>query len=550
MKLPSVSSVTIILLATIVIFQQSCKKKDSPAEPDYLTVDLPNSTLQNDLYYAVDDDVRFIELEFSQPVDTATVQGNISFSDKSSIFDTAISLLTLDRKVVLMFHPSFKLQNGWKYSITVKTGLKSVSGLTFSATKIIEIRTPAFSLTDGDLMQRNAILCISDIHMGEYRAVTNNYCWFSKNDSALTDLLDLVLTTHQVKQVVILGDLFDEWVIPYGFAPFDTASGIHDSRGYFLSVANSPVNIPVINKLKAIASGSEIQLIYVPGNHDMLLTKSVLEEIIPGIIWQGTVSGLGEYLPVDEIIMEHGHRFDLFNCPQPLVTTGHMLPPGFFVSRLQAECSRTHPGTLLKEASDANGSLEFSVAWRLALDYLEIQYKMRVNEDSVNSLMSGIDGYMSRFSYNSAKSMYAANIETNWPATQVINAVPLGIPVIMAILDGQNDLFTAVGLEYFSDISPKKYKMAVLGHTHNPELKVFPSGKNYTAIYANTGSWVNQEMCSKKVRTFVMIWPEKWTGSDLDIVSLYQYNLESGNGVPSPDYTPVLMAEESILRGN
>ena len=58
MKLPSVSSVTIILLATIVIFQQSCKKKDSPAEPDYLTVDLPNSTLQNDLFNAVDDDVR------------------------------------------------------------------------------------------------------------------------------------------------------------------------------------------------------------------------------------------------------------------------------------------------------------------------------------------------------------------------------------------------------------------------------------------------------------------------------------------------------------
>jgi hypothetical protein len=282
----------------------------------------------------------------------------------------------------------------------------------------------------------------------------------------------------------------------------------------------------------------------------MLLTQSVMEEIIPGVVWKGTVPGLGEYSPVDEIIMEHGHRFDFFNCPQPLVDPGHTLPPGFFVSRLQAEGSRTHPGTILKQGTNTEGSAEFDVAWRIALDYLEIQYKLKVNEDSVNVLMSGIDGYTSKFSYNSAKAMYAANIESNWPATQAGNAVPVSIPVLMAILDGQIDLYTAVTLEYLSVVSPKQYKMAVFGHTHNPELKVFPSGKNYTSIYANSGSWVNAEQSSKPVRTFLMIWPGKWTGSDLDIVSLYQYNLDSGNGIPNPDYIPVLLAEESIFRGN
>lgn len=539
----------VLLLLTVLLLQQSCKKKETAPETDFLSVTLPNSTLQNDLYYTVNDDVRFVELEFSEPLDTTTVQGNVSISDKNTVYDSSVSLLVLDRKVVLMFHPSFKLQNGWKYSITLTTGLKSVSGLALPSLKIIEIRTPAFSLLDGDVMQRNAILCISDIHMGEYRAVTNNYCWFSENNTALADLLDLVLTTPVVKQVVILGDLFDEWVIPYRFAPFDSAAGVHDSRGYFLSVANSPVNAPVLSKLRAIAASNDIQLIYVPGNHDMLLTRQVLEEIIPGVVWKGTVPAIGEYLPVDEIIMEHGHRFDFFNCPQPLVNTGHMLPPGFFVSRLQAECSRTHPGTILKESSDAGGSLEFNVAWRLALDYLEIQYNMKVNEDSVNIAMSGIDGYTSPFSYNSAKNMYATDIETNWNATQAANQVPVNLPVLMAILDGQSDLFTAVGLEYFSPLSPKKYQMAVFGHTHNPELKVFPSGKHYTSIYANTGSWVNASMSKYKVRTFVMIWPGKWTGSDLDIVSLYQYNLKTIGG-PNPDYQPDLIAEESIIRGN
>jgi UDP-2,3-diacylglucosamine pyrophosphatase LpxH len=534
------------LLLIGITFQTSCKKKDTPAEPDYLTVNLPNATLQNDLYYTVNEHVRYIEMEFSEEVDTTTVQGSISFSDNSSDLDTSISLMALNRMVVLQFHPSFDLKNGWKYFIKIGTGLKSVSGKTFASLKMIDVRTPAFSLSD-DILVRNAILCISDIHMGEQRALLNKYGWFSKNDTALTDLLDLVLTTNQVKQVVILGDLFDEWVIPYRFAPFDF--GVTSSREYFISVANAPVNNPVMGKLKAIAASPNIQLIYVPGNHDMLLTRSILEEIIPGIIWKGTVSGMGEDIPVDEIVMEHGHRYDLFNCPQPLVNPGHMLPPGFFVSRLQAECSRTHSGTLMKQIYEPKSSFLFDAAWRVALDYLELTYNMKVNEDSVNIVMSGIDGYASPFSYNSAREMYRANIETNWQATQDTNQSPFRLDVLTAILDGQIDLFVAVALEYFSPVAPKKYKMAVFGHTHNPEIKVYPAGKNYTAIYANSGSWVNQDMSTKKVRTFLMIWPGKWTGSDLDVVSLYQYNLDSGSGLPDPGYSPELLAEESILKG-
>ncbi|MCX6247965.1 MAG: metallophosphoesterase [Bacteroidetes bacterium] len=549
MKSPFILPVSVaILMGTILILQPSCKKKDA-AEPDYLTVDLPNSTLQNDLYYSVNEHVRYIEMEFSESIDSTTVQGNISFSDKGSSLDNSVSLESLNRMVVLKFDTSFHLKNGWQYHITIGTGLRSVTGKTFASQKIIDVRTPSFSLSD-DITTRNAILCISDIHMGEQRATLNKYSWFNKNDSALTHLLDYVLTSSQVKQVVILGDLFDEWVIPYRFPPFDPGLGVTDSRGYFLSVANSPVNIPVLTKLKAIALRSDIQLIYVPGNHDMLLTQSVLQEIIPGIIWKGTANGMGEDFPVDEIVMEHGHRFDLFNCPQPLVNPGHMLPPGFFVSRLQAECSRTHMGTMMKEASDAKTSYFFSPAWRVALDYLELTYNLPVNEDSVNIQMSGIDGYTSLFSYNSAKAMYEANIEDNWANTQRYTGVPVSLNVLEGILDGQIDLYSTVCHEYFSAVAPVKYKMAVLGHTHNPEIKVYPAGKNYTAIYANSGSWVNEELSTKKVRTFLLIWPGQWSGSPLDIVSLYQYNLDSGSGLPDPGYIPVLLAEESILRGN
>ncbi len=541
---------TVLLLLAIAVsglFQQSCKKKETVSEPVYLSVDLPKLTLQNDLYYPLSNDERSIELEFTQPVDSSSIRGNFSFSDKDGLLDSTYTLIALERKIFLIFKPDFTMKEGWRYFLKIGTGLKSASGCTFSSACILELRTSAPDLTlEGGPPQRNAMLCISDIHLGEYRAVTGNYCWFSKNQAALADLLDYVITGQQVRKLVILGDLFDEWIIPYRTSPFDMASGVTNSREYFLSVANSPVNLPIINKLRTIASSSDIQLVYIPGNHDMLLTQSILEEIIPGVIWQGNIPGLGNYSPVDEIIMEHGHRYDFFNCPQPLVSSGHSLPPGFFISRLQAAGLQEHGQTFLKEGYATTGSVEFLLAWTIAYEYLRAQFSLTVHPDSVNISMGGIDGYTNPFSFNGARNMYAASIENQWAATQTQNAVPVHIPVAMAILDGNFDMYLAAVYEYMSDLSPKKYKIVAFGHTHNPEVIVYPSGKNHQGIYANTGSWVNAELSKKPVRTYLMIWPGQWTGSDLDIVSLYQYNLDSGSGDPNPDYIHTLLAEESI----
>jgi len=412
---------------------------------------------------------------------------------------------------------------------------------------VIEVRTTTQNLVLGsNAEQRNAIVCISDIHMGDQRSASLKYCWFTKNEVALDSLLDVVMTSPQVRQLVILGDLFDEWVVPYRISPFDSQAGIHDSRDYFLSIANADVNQDIISKLRTIAAGGKIQLIYVPGNHDMLLTEEVLQEIIPGILWQGDSPGLGHYSPTDEIVMEHGHRYDFFNCPQPLSNPGHMLPPGYFVSRLDAEGLMEQGSSKLKETGAGTGQVEFLTAWTAAITYLQIHYSLTVAADSANIRMAGIDGYVSQMSYNVVRDMYAANIEDNWPATETGNGVAIAMPVLMAILDESMDLSFTAGYEFMQPQAPKQYKIVTFGHTHNPMLKVYPVGKNYTGIYANTGSWVNAELTSKQVRTFLVIKPAAWTGSDLDVVSLYQYNLDSGSGNPSPGFIPVLISEESI----
>jgi UDP-2,3-diacylglucosamine pyrophosphatase LpxH len=543
--------VLIMALGSLFILPQSCKKKEAQNEPLYLTVNLPRSVMQNGLYYSLNYQERSIEMDFSLPIDSSTIKGNISFSDKNGVLDSICKMTSYGNKVFIAFQTGFQLRDGWRYLITIKTGLRSTSGVTFQSTTAIEVRTTARQLViDNDTTKRNSIICISDIHMGDQRAAVSGYCWFGKNEAALESLLDVVIASPQVAQLVILGDLFDEWVVPYRISPFDPASGINNSRDYFLAIANSAVNINIVNKLKAIASGGIIQLIYVPGNHDMLLTQEILQEIIPGVIWKGDSTGLGHYSPLSEIIMEHGHRYDFFNCPQPLSNPGHILPPGYFITRLDAEGLMEHGSPDHKELKSGTGSVEFLASWTAAYEYLKIHYSLTVAADSANILMGGIDNYSIPFSFNGVRDMFAGNIEDVWASTETRNAVPVTMPVLMAILNGSLDLSFAAAYEYMQSTAPKIYKIVTFGHTHNPMISVYPPGKQYTGIYANSGSWVNADLCSNPVRTFLVIKPGEWTGSDLDVVSLFQYNLDSGSGNPNPDYIPVLISEESIYKGN
>lgn len=539
----------ITALSILLISQNSCKKTGTDPVPVGLTVTLPRMVFQNETYYSLSHLERSIELDFSQPIDSLTINGSISFYDKNGLPDSMYSLIPSGKKVIIAFSPGMTLKEGWKYLITISTGLRSTSGLTLPSLTTLELRTTARLLGgDNDSIARNSIVCISDIHLGDQRAATLGYCWFTSNATALESLLDDVLTNQKVRQLVILGDLFDQWVVPYRITPFDGQAGITNSRDYFLSVANAPANINIINKLKAIASGGKTQLIYIPGNHDMLLTQAVLQEIIPGIVWQGDSTGLGHYSPLSEIVMEHGHRYDFFNCPQPLSDPGHILPPGYYISRLDAEGLMEQKGSFLKEEKSAAGGAEFLTSWTAAYEYLRIKYSLTVAADSANIQMGGIDDYNTPFSFNGVRGKFAANIENVWPATQIRNSVPVAMPVMMAILNGSEDLSFTASYEFMGSQSPEKFKIVAFGHTHNPMLKVYPAGKNYAGIYANTGSWVNSELSSKPVRTFLVIKPGEWTGSDLDVVSLYQYNLDSGSGNPDPGYLPVLISEESIDR--
>ena len=174
------------------------------------------------------------------------------------------------------------------------------------------------------------IVIISNLHLG----VDDSFLETVKNKALIADFLERVVVSD-IDELVIGGDLLDEWFVPASYR------GHTDLEEFFTEVAANNAEIMVAFE-KVIQSG--IQVIYVPGNHDLLLDAQTLSKLIPGIVQARDVNGLGTYRTGvrSEIVIEHGHRYDTFCAPDMLSNKDFsgdfpsFLPPGYFFTRLAA----------------------------------------------------------------------------------------------------------------------------------------------------------------------------------------------------------------------
>jgi len=555
-KRPSVLVFALILFASLSSLH-GCSSNDESPDTIFLTANLVNLIHKHGLYFSLDHQARSIEIGFNMFLNPESVPGNIDLYDKNGTLSENYSVEVGGSSVFIRFHDGYQLKPGWQYFLPISQMVRSVLGHSMKEDTTFQIRTTSgHILADaGNQAERTHVVCLSDVHMGEQRAVDRGYCWFVENADALQDFVQKVKGKKNVRELVILGDLFDEWLIPFDTQPFDGA--VTDSSEYFHAVRNASTNAAIFDTLAEISSGGEIHVVYVRGNHDMLTDQATLEELLPGVEFKGQIDGLGSYSPVDGVMMEHGHRYDFFNSPQPLVNPGHVLPPGYFVSRMWAagmEAEADQEGALSAGETDEGpfGDKEytFPLAWDVALIYSEAQFP-DLTPPSLSDpviLMTGIDGYPNPMSFDGAREMYVnGDIETLWPDTQDGHGVQAIMPVAISILNGHSDLFVQAEVEYLEN-EGRGIRIVVFGHTHEPMLDVFPPGEDHTSIYANTGSWVNETSAgyiggtANDVRTFVVYAPAAWTDSDLDVVTLYQYNL-SNDGA---NYEAVKLAEESL----
>ncbi len=122
---------------------------------------------------------------------------------------------------------------------------------------------------------RIMIIIISDIHMGDLRSITGGYGWFNKNSTKLMSFLNLVRQMPNVRELVINGDMFDEWVAPMDS---DTFNGVSQSEFVDMIVA---ANKPVVDAINNIIRDGNIKVTYIPGNHDMLVESRDIQRNFP-----------------------------------------------------------------------------------------------------------------------------------------------------------------------------------------------------------------------------------------------------------------------------
>lgn len=183
------------------------------------------------------------------------------------------------------------------------------------------------------------VIVISDIHICDQRAVEGEWGWHIENRQRLVEFLDWVATqSSQYGTLVVAGDMMDEWVAPTHVAPFVDVNGEEsDSPSDFFEVLVRD-NQPIFDAFRRVKQAG-VELVYTPGNHDMTCSASDFDTYLPGLFTQARdAEGLGAYTPkgMNEVVIEHGHRYDFNGMPNPITTPGGLLPIGYAVSKYAA----------------------------------------------------------------------------------------------------------------------------------------------------------------------------------------------------------------------
>lgn len=383
--------------------------------------------------------------------------------------------------------------------------------------------------------KRDKIVVVSDIHLG----IEDKYTETLKNLPLLIDFLQRVQNTRDVRELVIDGDFLDEWFLPVYYPSYT------DQKQFYKGIIDN--NQDVFNELnKVIESG--VKLVYVPGNHDMTLEADVLQEAIPKLIQARDATGLGRYQTGDrnEIVIEHGHRYDVFSAPDTVTNKelcgnqDTILPAGYIYARyaatwvLEGRPSVKKDLPVITDIPDKSDTDQYGAYLYYAL-LKNISERMTPNEDLNEKIFDlHISGFNDAYTYLdfypakqadgtiSAPVLYK-NIQRTWEERQKINGVKVPVSFIEA-LAGANDwsYYAKQAKAQYLDNPDEKVDVVVFGHTHVPEYHDMSDGK----YFLNDGTWIDHNTdYPQATRTFAVI-----TTADKDTASLYQYG-EDGSVV-------------------
>ena len=336
-------------------------------------------------------------------------------------------------------------------------------------------------------MQRNKRIFISDIHIsGVTKVLKEKYkydpTWLSaselKNVAGFFDYLNI---SADVKEVILLGDIFDNWIYPYDILP-----------PTFDEIIKARRNAVIIKSLKFLSQNKNLKVLYIGGNHDMGITKQHIEEHFPGMIYAGRCFRTGR------LLAEHGHYYCMFTAPDYQNVPKYNLPIGYFISRAVAtKAALTGSGerryeTYMDDLIDIVGPKTLSQCV-----FEAVCEEAFIEKDAFFKLRA-YSGMEIEFSFDSVKRVYQ-NLYDQWENN---NGTVTCIKSLLAET-GMLEIIAQVLLKQDDN------KVIVMGHSHKPSIIKYDNG-----IYANCGAPCEGQL------TYI----ETEKGHDKYVIRLNQWN--------------------------
>ncbi|WP_367357050.1 metallophosphoesterase [Mesotoga sp.] len=378
--------------------------------------------------------------------------------------------------------------------------------------------------------EAHRIIVMSDLHLG----VDDSFSETVKNKDLIAEFLER-LVISDIDELVIAGDLLDEWFVPISYEPH------YDLGAFFERVAENNASIVAAFE-KIIQSG--ITVVYVPGNHDLLLDEETLAKLIPGIVQARDVDGLGTYRTGmrSEIVIEHGHRYDSFCAPDTLSNkeiTGDypsFLPPGYFFTRIASTSvveGKSAPQKDFpkieapsKEDADQLDAYTYYSVWLWAMTTFPI--KADFDEKAI---YVGVNGYDNSFSLSdllptvqddgSISAVLYANAQRRWDEVQQINKVATKNSYSEATVGAiDHTFFDKQAVKQYFDLD-STVDVVVFGHSHVPLVNRYENEYDKEKVYTNSGTWIDENLIGLE-RCFVVI----ESGEQFTDVRLMEYHAD------------------------
>ncbi len=375
---------------------------------------------------------------------------------------------------------------------------------------------------------KDKIVVISDIHLG----IDDSYTETLSNRQLLIDFLQHLQNTSDVRELVIAGDFLDEWYLPVYFPSYTDVAQFYKDV-----IANNQSVIDEFNKV----ADSGIKLVYVPGNHDMLLEAEVLTQAMPKIVQAREVAGLGTYYTGDrnEIAIEHGHRYDVFSAPDTVTNAelcgndDTIFPAGYFYARYAATWVIEGRPSVKKDLPvvttipDKSDTDQYGAYIYYAL-LNNISSRMTPNEGLDEKIFDmHIAGFNDSYTYldfypvqqddgTISAPVLFKNIQRTWEERQKSNKIKVPNSFIEAVSGTlESEYYFNQAKTQYLDNPEETVDVVVFGHTHIPVYRDLGEG----SYYINDGTWIDDNINYPDApRTFTVI-----TTGEQDAATIYSY---------------------------